>query len=376
MIAGTLVLFIAFYMLYPTLPLFIQEMGGNDAQVGLSMGAFMLSSVIFRPIVGGLLDRFGRRPFIVFGLLLFIAAMYMYNWLAGIVALLALRTLHGLSWALTSTATQTAVTDMIPPARRGEGLGWLGMSMTLAMAVGPTLGLWFTDNLSYHALFLTGVVLSSITLLLTFGAEMPFRPQANAGRIEVVEKSVVPLSIAVFFLFAAYGGITTFVPLFAASLQVNSGSFFLVYATTLAVTRPLAGRLSDRYSETAVVIPALMVTIAALIALSLSSGLWGLLGSAALYGIGFGSAHPVLHAATIRLARAERIGAANATFTTAVDLGIGLGAIILGWVVQYTSYRGLFMVSAASVAICLLVFTLVKHMLAEGALPSETTDAA
>ncbi len=88
------------------------------------------------------------------------------------------------------------------------------------------------------------------------------------------------------------------------------------------VTRPLAGWLSDRYGETAVVIPALMVTIAALIALSLSSGLWGLLGSAALYGIGFGSAHPVLHAATIRLAGAERIGAANATYTTAVDLGI------------------------------------------------------
>jgi MFS family permease len=58
---------------------------------------------------------------------------------------------------------------MIPPARRGEGLGWLGMSMTLAMAVGPTLGLWFTDNLSYHVLFLSGAVLSSIALLLTFG---------------------------------------------------------------------------------------------------------------------------------------------------------------------------------------------------------------
>jgi len=135
------------------------------------------------------------------------------------------------------------------------------------------------------------------------------------------------------------------------------------------VTRPLAGRLSDGYSETAVIILALMVTIAALIALSLSTGLWGLLGSAALYGIGFGSAHPVLHAATIRLAGAERIGAANATFTTAVDLGIGLGAIVLGWIVQYTSYRGLFMVSAASVAVCPLVFTLVKHMLAEGFFP-------
>lgn len=69
MTVGLLFLFTAFYMMYPTLPLFIKQMGGDEAQVGLSMGAFMLSAVIFRPIVGELLDRFGRRPFIVWGLL-------------------------------------------------------------------------------------------------------------------------------------------------------------------------------------------------------------------------------------------------------------------------------------------------------------------
>jgi MFS family permease len=62
MIAGTFVLFTAFYALYPTLPLFIKQLGGNSGHVGLAMGVFMLASVVFRPIVGGLLDRFGRRP--------------------------------------------------------------------------------------------------------------------------------------------------------------------------------------------------------------------------------------------------------------------------------------------------------------------------
>ncbi len=88
MIIGMFFLFTAFYMLYPTLPLFIKERGGNESQVGLEMGAFMLSSVTFRPFVGGLLDRFGRRPFIVWGLLFFAVAMYMYNWIGGIVVLM------------------------------------------------------------------------------------------------------------------------------------------------------------------------------------------------------------------------------------------------------------------------------------------------
>jgi MFS family permease len=364
MTIGNLFLFNAFYMLYPTLPMFIKQMGGNESQVGLAMGAFMLSAVIFRPLVGGLLDRFGRRPFIVWGLLLFTLAMYMYNWVGGIVVLMGLRILHGLSWAVSTTGTITAITDMIPSTRRGEGMGWFSTSMTLAMAIGPMFGIWVTQNLSYSALFLFAVVLSAAALLLTLGAKMPFRPQPGARRIELFEKSVLPVAASVFFLFIAYGGITTFVPLFAESIQVNSGAFFLAFAATLALSRPISGKLSDRYGEIFVIIPALVIMICALIVLSLSTGLIGVLVSAVLYGIGFGSAQPALQAATIRLARSDRIGVANATLSTANDLGIGLGAIILGWVSQYTSYRVLFAVSAVSVAFSLILFTFfVKRLL-------------
>lgn len=376
MIGGSLFLFIAFYMLYPTLPLFIKQMGGNETHVGLAMGLFMLASVLFRPLVGGLLDRFGRRPFIVWGILLFGVAMALYGWVGGIVVLLGLRLLHGMSWAVSSTAMQTAITDLIPPARRGEGLGWLGLAMTLAMAIGPLFGVWVIGSLSYQALFYIAVGFSAVALLLTVGVKLPFRPQEGASRIEVVEPSVLPIAIAVFFLFIAYGGITTFVPLFADSIGVNAGAFFLAFAATLALSRPLSGKLADRYGETVVIIPALAITVAGLLALSLSNGLWGLLVAAVLYGIGFGSAHPVLHATAIRLARPDRKGVANASFSTAIDLGIGLGAILLGWVARYTSYQGLFAVSATSVVFSLLVFTFVKRSSNAASLPAETGGVA
>ena len=355
--AGMLFLFIGFYMLYPTLPMFIKQMGGSESQVGLAMGAFMLSAVILRPIIGGLLDRFGRRAFIVWGLLLFAVAMYMYDWVGGIIALMALRILHGMSWGISTTSMLTAITDMIPLNRRGEGLGWSGMAMTLAMAIGPMFGIWVSGNLSFNALFLIASGLSVGALLLTFGAKMPFQPQSGIKRIEIFEKSVLPVTTSVFFLFIAYGGIITFVPLFAESIQVNSGTFFLVYAATLVLVRPIAGKLSDRYGEAFIIIPALVVTVLAMIALIFSTGLFGVLASAVLYGIGFGSAQPALQAATIRLVRPERTGVANASFTTATDLGIGLGAIMLGWVSQNTSYQVLFTVSAVSVVFSLLVFT-------------------
>jgi MFS family permease len=355
---GNLSLFVAFYMLYPTLPLFIKQLGGTETHVGLAMGAFMLASVIFRPIVGGLLDRFGRRPFIVWGLILFTVAMYLYDWVGGVAVLMGLRVLHGMSWALSSTSIMTAVTDLIPTSRRGEGMGWFLTSMTLAMAVGPLLGIWVLDKVSFSALFLLGMILSIATLFLMLGIKIPAQARPNSRRIEWFEKSVLPVAVSVFFLFLAYGGITTFVPLFAESIHVNSGAFFLAFAATLAVSRPISGKLADRYGETFVIVPALAITILSLLVLAFSTGLFGMVVSAVLHGIGFGSAHPALQAATIRVARADRKGVANASLSTATDLGIGLGAIILGWVSQYTSYQVLFIVSAISVACSVLLFAI------------------
>jgi MFS family permease len=374
MIAGTFALFTAFYALYPTLPLFIQQLGGNSAHVGLAMGVFMLTSVALRPVVGGLLDRFGRRSFVVGGTLLFAVAMSLYGWVGSIGTLIALRVLHGTSWAVSSTATQTAITDLIPPARRGEGIGFLGMAMTMAMAVGPAAGLWIAQKLSYQSLFLSGAGISCVAVLLTFGAKMPYRPGPGATGFGIVEKRALPILASLFFLFFAYSSITTFVPLFASSIKVSSPAFFAAFAATLAVVRPLAGRLSDRFGEAVVVVPALVITILALITLSLSTGLPGLVASAVLYGIGFGTSHPVLHAATIRIARTSRQGAANASVSTAADLGIGLGAMALGWVSQHASYQRLFTVAAASVALSLLVFIFARRVLRPAA--SRTRDAA
>ncbi len=370
MITGMFFLFTAFYMLYPTLPLFIKENGGTESQVGLAMGAFMLSSVIFRPFVGGMLDRFGRRPFIIWGLLLFAATMFMYNWVSGLAVLMVIRILHGFTWAFSTTSISTAVTDLIPTTRRGEGMGWSGMAMTVAMAIGPMLGLAIANNSSYESLFGFAVLLSVAALALTFGAKIKVTPIANSRKIELFDKSVFPITLSVFLLFIAYGGITTYIPLFADSIKVNSGTFFLVYAATLVLTRPIAGKLSDRHGEAFVIIPAQVITISALIILSFSTNLLGIIISAIMYGIGFGSAQPALQAATIRLVSPDRTGVANASFATGADLGIGLGAMMLGWISQYMSYQALFTVSAVAVVFSLLVFIfLVKRLLYNDSIP-------
>lgn len=372
MTVGMLFLFTGFYLLLPTLPLYIKHLGGSETQVGLAAGAFTLTAVVFRPMVGGLVDRYGRRAFYVWGLIFFVLSMYLYDWVGSILLLLALRILHGASWAFSTTSIGTVITDLIPISRRGEGMGWYGMAMTVAMAIGPMLGTYIVSGYSFRTLFLVATGLSLIAFILAYMTRAPYQAKPSAGRIQLVEKSVLPVTAAIFFLAVAYGGITTFLPLFAESIRVNPGTFFLVYAVALTLIRPFAGKLSDRFGEAAVIIPSLVITAGALIVLSQSSGLSGLITAAILYGIGFGSAQPALQAATLRIAPENRRGAANASFMTAFDLGIGLGAILLGLVSESIGYAYLFTVTAVSVVVSLVIFAVfVRRLLTSVAAEKE-----
>ncbi|MBU3136752.1 MFS transporter [Clostridium gasigenes] len=352
----SLLLFSGFYLLMPTLPMFIKELGGSESQVGFIVGVFTISAVIIRPIIGGLMDKYGRRVFIISGLLFFAITMYFYNWVLGIAFLVVLRILHGVSWAMATTSIGTAVTDVIPQSRRGEGMGWYGLSMTLGMALGPILGLWVAKSYSFNYLFLLCTLLAIIAFILAFSTKIPVIKHTQKNTISFFEKDLLPMAIVTFFLSITFGGITTFLPLFAAKIQVNVGTFFLVYAATLAVIRPITGKISDKYGEAVIIIPALFTLIIALLVLTFTNGIVGLVITAILYGIGFGSAQPALQVAILKLAKPEKIGVANATFFTAFDLGIGFGSIILGFVLQLIGYKLLFIVCAISAFISLLIF--------------------
>ncbi|MEH6955324.1 MFS transporter [Neobacillus drentensis] len=357
-----LLLFSGFYLLMPTLPMFIKQLGGSESQVGFIIGVFTISAVIFRPIVGGLIDRYGRMVFIISGLLFFAITMYLYDWVTGVIFLVVLRILHGIGWAIATTSIGTAITDVIPQSRRGEGMGWYGLAMTLGMALGPILGLWVAKSFSFHYLFLLCTVLAIIAFALAFVTKLPTVQITSKKPISFFGKTVLPIAIVTFFLSFTFGGITTFLPLFAAKIQVNIGAFFLVYAITLTIIRPLAGKISDKHGEGVIIVPALITLIVALFALTITKGIVGLVISAILYGIGFGSAQPALQVAIIRLAPPEKRGVANATFFTAFDLGIGLGAIILGFVSQNMGYQMIFFVCAVSGCISLLIFILFVKM--------------
>ncbi len=116
-------------------------------------------------------------PLLFSGSSFFGLTMYSYNLATTIILLAILRVIHGVTWAVSTTAIGTAITDIIPDSRRGEGMGWYGMAMTIAMAIGPMIGLLVVQNYSFHGLFLLATLLSIMAVLLSLMTKMPFTPQ-------------------------------------------------------------------------------------------------------------------------------------------------------------------------------------------------------
>ena len=356
-------MFLSMYMLLPTLPLYAQTLGGNETVAGTIVGLFTLSAVLVRPWFGNLLDKKGRKAILIIGVSIFLISALAYNLAFSIITLLSLRVVHGIGWGASTTATGTMASDVIPADRRAEGMGYYGIAATIAMSLGPALGLFLVKYSSYFVLFTGAAILATLGLVGSFfiNYETPIKhqPDEKAQLVKgvILEKSAIPPALVLFFITLTYGGIVSFLPSYADFRGVkNIGVFFTVYALVLLVSRPSIGKLADKYGARKFLVPGIVLIAAALLLLAWASSLPVFLLVAVVYGLGFGTVQPILNALVISLSPPERRGSANATFAVAMDLGIGLGAVTLGFIAQKMGYVYMYGGSAIFALLALIIY--------------------
>ncbi|MHB8917564.1 MAG: MFS transporter [Desulfocucumaceae bacterium] len=328
-----MMVFTSFYFLLPTLPVFIAEvLKGDASDIGYNIGVLSLTAVLVRPLAGFLLDSVGRKKVLIVAFIFFVLAMAAYSLVTSLTLLFVLRVLHGLSWGFTTTAAGTIAADVVPPARRGEGLGYYGLSNTLAMAAGPSLGVFLLSSAGYNQLFTACFIISAVGLLILLAVSYPeSTSKVKLSWESFFEPKVFSLSLTLFFVAVVYGGIVSFITLYGMDLGVkNAGTYFLVYALTLLVVRPYAGRAFDRKGPGKIMAAGFGAISLAFVLLFLAGGNLLFIVSAVSMGVGFGIVHPTIMAMAINRVAHFRRGAANATVFSAFDLGIGLGSILLG----------------------------------------------
>ncbi|MFC3420306.1 MFS transporter [Salinicoccus hispanicus] len=360
-------IFTAFQMTLPTLPLFVQEIGASDRWIGIVVGIFTFSALLIRPSAGKLLDTKGRAPVFLTGLVIFVISMFSLAASFTIFMLLMVRVMQGVGWGLSSTSSGTIATDLVPKKRRGEGLGYYGLSGNIALAFGPALGLFLVNHISFTMLFSICGMLGAAALILAANIkyekpdeEAPARNKDTyVPRFDIVERRAMPAASLLFFITVTFGGIATFLPVYTYQLGFESTYiqfYFVIYAAFLMLSRLLAGRLYDRKGIAIVFVPGCLSIIAAMLMLGFMPSPAYLFIAAALYGFGFGCVQPALQAWAVNRVENNRRGMANATFFSAFDLGVGLGAISYGFVAEAFGYSTIYFTSAVSVTIALILF--------------------
>jgi MFS family permease len=326
----------AFYILMPTLPVYLQEvLKADKREVGLIVGMYTLAALLVRPGSGYALDTYGRKWILLGTMILFSVLFFAYPLSKAILPLLILRFLHGLNWGASTTAGFTLVVDLVPVEKRGRGIGYFGLSFTVAMSIGPLIGLKVMGHDRFTLLFLVAGGVSLLGILMATLVRYPvFRRPSNPvfSWKMLISRQSIPVSLNMLVLAASYGGVLTFITIYAKEngLTAYTGWFFTIMAVGTALTRVFSGSLFDRYGPTWISFFSILSVSGGLLLLANAPIVSQFLVSGFVIGIGFGVIFPTLQTMANNVVRPDRRGAANSTFLTGLDLGIGIGSVLTG----------------------------------------------
>jgi MFS family permease len=339
----------AFYcassMLIPTLPIYLSRSGSREEAIGLMIGVFSVSSLLLRPSVGRLLSRVSERQLMIAGSLISGLASFAYLFALPFWPFFLVRAVQGVGYAFVSTAASTLIANIGPAERRGQTLSYFYVSFNIPFALAPAFGMFLINRYDFVVLFLfsTGLYVASLALVAGMGrspAELtatPTHPRESFFNRENLRTSMVS-----FFMHVIWGTVTTFLPLYAVSHGVtNPGLIFSVVAFMLIFGRIFAGRVLDLYRRETIILPCLVVYAIAMVVLIFSKTFSMFILMAVIWGAGHSLFYPALVALAIERASSSR-GALMATFTAASDLGVGLGPVLMGIILQHTSYPLMF----------------------------------
>ncbi len=332
----------SFQMLIPELPDHLTHLGGRP-YIGLIIALFTLTAGLSRPFSGKITDTVGRVPVMAFGSLVCFICGLLYPYLLTVWGFLMLRLVHGFSTGTKPTATAAYVTDVVPAARRGEAMGTLGIFTATGMSIGPAIGSWLAESYSLNTMFYTssGFALLSILILVQMPETLPVKQRFSVGllrltRAEIFDmQAIKPFMVMLLQAFGS-GVVLTVVPALGTSVGLtNKGLFFTVYTVASLLIRLVLSRASDRHGRVPVLAISSVVLTISLAMLTVTDSVFLYFAAAVVYGLAWGMNSPTIQAWTADLSDDATRGRAMATMYIALEAGIGLGAVLAGWL--YTS---------------------------------------
>jgi MFS family permease len=356
--------FLSAFQLFPTAPFHILALGGGTSAAGLFLGVLTYASAFSAPVTGSMSDRFGPRRVLIVASVAITLFTLLYAVIPSYKVMLPLVLVHGVFWSGLLTGSAAYTTNLLPESRRGEGIAYWGLSTIAAIAVAPSIGFW-VFHYGWRALCLETAALNVVMACIAWSLppDAPRTAATHPRHKRLIEWRVLILSFTLFLYSFGYGGVTSFTALYADANGVSpKGIYLTALAVVILFTRPLSGSLGDRFGYRRVLLPCLVLISTGLALLAFGGTKPWLVGSAVVFGAGFGTAYPTFAGYVMRNVSAARRGAAFGAILACFDTGIGTGSTSMGWIVGRHGYAAAFGTAAVLAALSVPYFVVADRL--------------
>lgn len=335
------------------LSLYAKSMSAPADQIGQLMSMFAVTALVFRFISGPAMNAFNRRKLVIMAMCCMATAYLGFSFapviaqatgLQPVTVLKCFRMIQGVGNAFGNSCCLTIVADTIPQGQFTTGMGYYACAQVVAQAIGPTVGVTLRDFFGYNATYLINFVVMVLAMFAAGRVQLAPRQTVPFNlRLDnmIARESLTPVAIT-FFVNMGFTSISSFMLVYTEEHGISGGSlFFTVYAVTLLVTRPLVGKLTDKYGFLPVGIPSLVMTACSLLMIGFAANLPMLLLAAFVNAFGYGALQPMLQSLCLKAVSPERRGSASSTNFIGMDLATILGPYLCGVVAAKAGYTPL-----------------------------------
>ncbi|MGN7940829.1 MULTISPECIES: MFS transporter [Bacillaceae] len=357
-----------FYLLMVTIASYaMDEYHVSTSTAGLVSSIFIVGSLIGRLGAGRFIAQLGATKILWIGLSTFLITSCFYFIQIGVGFLLINRLLQGIGVGIIGTAAGTIIAQILPASKKGEGIGYFSLSVILATAIGPFIGIYLMKlKNGFNLMFSMNIILSAIILIgfffvklkLPVVAKQTSKVEGTSILSKFIEPKAVPISIIALIVGFTYSGIMSFLSFYAEEIDlVDAASyFFLAYAIIIIISRPYTGKIMDAKGANIIVYPCLAVFTVGMLLFSEAASGWMLLVSAVLIGFGYGNFNSIAQTVAVKVTEPHRFGLATSTYYILYDLGLGVGPFILGFIAPITGYRTVFLLMVPIILICIPLY--------------------
>lgn len=371
-LAANFLLYFGFWLLIPVLPFYLSEVfSAGNSTIGIILSCYTVAALCIRPFSGYFLDSFARKPLYLMAYFIFMTMFAGYIIAGSLTLFILFRIIQGVSFGMVTVGGNTVVIDIMPSSRRGEGLGYYGLSNNIAMAVGPMSGLFLHDaGMSFTTIFCCSLGSCIAGFVCASLVKTPYKPPVKREPISLdrfILLKGIPAGISLLLLSIPYGMTTNYVAMYAKQIGINAttGFFFTFMAIGMAISRIFSGKIVDRGKITLVISAGLYLVVFSFFLLSACVYLisWNdmlctvvFFAVALLLGVGFGIMFPAYNTLFVNLAPNSQRGTATSTYLTSWDVGIGIGMLAGGYIAEVSTFDKAYLFGACLTIVSMLYF--------------------